>query len=1572
MNIHVPFLVCTTIACFAAAPRPAPVPNGSFEEGEPAPAPPGWHAYGKRTNALKIVRAAPGAHGQRALLLFDDDPTAEVGIYIDLPARSNETYEASVAVRKVPDASPAGAYLQMRFLPSNRLVQTPLAAKRSERFERVAVRGAAPAGTRTIRIYLYTHAEPTPKVIVDDVRVLASVPPPPPPPSPPPKPVAPVYRKLKNLYLDTIIAADGRPEAVIVAPANGLYDSVASALQQRIRKLTGVTVPIVSDDGPAAAVPFQSNLIVLGNRTTNKTIGELYNRFYTLLDLRYPGRGGSVVRTLHNPFGNGRNAVLVGGSDADGVAAAARTLESLFEHAPHGPGRLALGPAARIRLGADAQPPEGDPRSWPIWEASAGYGDTGYFGWNSLSKLMAAYYMTGRAEYAREFLRLAFPDAKAKKEIAQIDGERIENKDAPLSGPYHYNTHMMILFWDLIEESPVFSDADRLRITNALARQIEHDDYARRAVYNLQAPSAAVGSRHHQWAAVSLYCLGRYFQKDYPNPVWEQCIRGAQYEFASLHDYAWVGGESDNLFWYDTGIAPILTYLLLSGDRTPVENGVMQTLLRGLEILYSGRPGHWSLRYASLGFLHKAAFLTHDARWLWYRQQTGVDARVFRLGQSYWPGPDQRPVPPTDLAGKWSIFRMSEPKWRKRRSGLPFEQSFEFGSFRDRVGPDGDFILIDGFNGASRNPYHCFAILDLRLGGVPLLDGYRNQVQTRLDGLVEPRVPMDAALEHCDALGDAAVCTARVPNMAFCDWRRRLLQRIGRFTLIVDEITPRETTENLDVDILWEFARGVVRTSPAPGLLRLRVPQAASLPPGWTRIRTLDCACRTNLEEPRSLVRLTSLGITLLRSSHDGDWIEMPFTLDKPVTGEWFVELLNYRDRGKVRFLLDGKPMGAPFDHRSATATPARASLGRRTLAAGPHALRVITERAGDSNKCYVGLVGLLCRADSAPPLPQSVYDLCLSEPAKTRARSAVAGMFWHGAVQKGRRICLFSLIASSGNNEPACNRVSDNAAVLSTPEPALAVAGAYDETRADLAVIGPDWMYGRGVRALGIGAPLLRCTVPTDLVWDLAAGRMDVAADRPTVLHIARASDAKSLRLDGKPQSWGPVDKHGLAELPIPSGRHVITGIAVPPVLRRRMRSSIVDNLLPQALEQRRAAARRITRPAQIDARPMAPAVRMKIPGAVADAVIIPRDDGPSYVAAAENRSIHFFTLDGRPVRTLTVSGRIRMLHWWREPGLLLAGCDNEEVVAFGLDGARRWTFVSKMDPAVFRAAKTYWFKSALPGIHGLDTGKFLDNRTQCFVGSACTLEILDERGRLIKRMPLFWGKNSLFRIIDGPDGTRNLLVAREYSGTHGVSIVNSKGLRFLGKSFTAVPPGHTYVGGWSSLNRYHLFYTDLDGDGRKEIVSEINGTWNRVTVWTPNGKALYDASFGPGERIPARNVRDLCVTDLDDDGKQEIIAALSRGLIVTLDCRCRRKWTVRLPSPPEVMCDIPPPPSGSRDSTRLVVAGDSGAILGLDGKGRFTVKGRVQGRPRVLLRAGERRIVVGTSTGELAVFEL
>jgi hypothetical protein len=225
---------------------------------------------------------------------------------------------------------------------------------------------------------------------------------------------------------------------------------------------------------------------------------------------------------------------------------------------------------------------------------------------------------------------------------------------------------------------------------------------------------------------------------------------------------------------------------------------------------------------------------------------------------------------------------------------------------------------------------------------------------------------------------------------------------------------------------------------------------------------------------------------------------------------------------------------------------------------------------------------------------------------------------------------------------------------------------------------------------------------------------------------------------------------------------------------------------------------------------------------------------------------------------------------------------------------------------------------------------------------------------------MPQFWGKVSLFQLIDGPNGSINLLTGRKYNGVHRLGIVNNVTLNSGQYGFNAVPPGVTYVGGWSSMNRHHLFYTDLDGDGEKEVVSEINGTWNRVTVWNREGAGLYDASFGPGESIPALNMMDIDVADLDADGKQEIVTATRAGLLVVLDNQCRKRWARALPSFVTVLA------AGDGVITAALASGD---VLRFAANGTAIGRGEVNGHPRHIERLGD-ALIIATASGDIACF--
>ena len=170
---------------------------------------------------------------------------------------------------------------------------------------------------------------------------------------------------------------------------------------------------------------------------------------------------------------------------------------------------------------------------------------------------------------------------------------------------------------------------------------------------------------------------------------------------------------------------------------------------------------------------------------------------------------------------------------------------------------------------------------------------------------------------------------------------------------------------------------------------------------------------------------------------------------------------------------------------------------------------------------------------------------------------------------------------------------------------------------------------------------------------------------------------------------------------------------------------------------------------------------------------------------------------------------------------------------------------------------------------------------------------------------------------------------------------------------------------------NRVALVRDDLDGDGTKEVVSATNGTWNRVTVYSEDGSPLHNAQFGPGARIPARNIRGADVADLDGDGSKEIVVGLSRKLVVALDRKCEKLWSKALSSAPSVVKCLARDGSGGH---WIAVGCEDGSLRLLDGTGMCARTAQVTGIPTRLAALGVANagtlLVVGTDKGEVTTF--
>ena len=1368
--------------------------------------PEGWRLYGKLDEKRHIGLVEDKTVRGRCVLIQDRHPGEEIGISQQVPAQGGCSYLASVKAKVREEGLSVGSYLQLRFLPSQTFSQCALRPRSPGAFKTVQVGAVAPEDTTEIIVYLYTHRSPTPEILVGEASLLKVE-------ALPPRlllssrPEPPKIEKLKELHRETPLVMEGKPCARVIVPSSGLYDEVGEWIVDLVKDVTGTELSLVTDEDVASLIPFPSHCVILGNRSTNRILEALYNQYYTLLDLKYPGKDGFVVRSLHNPFGNGFNAYLLGGSDEKGVEDACERFVSEIKKAfsqGKGNDELRLGWLMEIQLGGGYELSR-QAKDMETWEASVGYGSVGYFGWNSVSKQMAAYYMTGDEVHAREFLRLAFPDEAAKKEIAEVDGERIENKDCPLGGPYHYNAHMMILFWDLIEESPVFTDQDRLRVTQGFAQQLHHEGL--RSAYkgvDAEVPSH-VGSRHGQWAALSLYCLGRYFQKDYDHPIWEVCLQNGQQHFESLHRHAWVSGELDNLFWYNTAIAPILTYMALTGDRVPLENGVLAELLKGQEILISGRTPDWALRQSSLGMLHKAAYFTREGRWLTYRDRTALDVQAFRLGQSFWPDENLEPALPSDLPGKWQVHPIPKPMWHQRSSGIPHEESFMFMSYRTRADEAGDFCLLDGMNGTGRNPYHTSVILELRLDGETVLEGYGNQLQTRVDGLTELGVPMDVALKRRSVLGKTALAVCEVQDMAFASWKRTLLTREGRYALVVDTLLPRVDTDHLQVQIGWETKQGKWRKDPG---------------------------------------RL-----------------------------------------GRLKWIREG-------------------------------ASRQAVLHVSGASECEV--------------------------------TGSFVSMDWIGEARKGKPKGFFSVIGFEGERkeEVFCLKRWEVEAFLFLPEPAVLATGGTRGMTGELVLLAEDHLHGLGVLAI---QGLLAANAPVEVDWDFSTGMLEVLAERKAKLWVFTEG--------------GP---HEGTVLYVPQGKHLFQGL-VPPAQALQTWLDPVREAGGDMKESSTQESSTLFVSQGIQNVPPAKTINFT-EGVTHMTAAGQGDEGRLYVA--EGPRVHVFDPTGEERHCFSTDGPTRLLYWWETPGLLLAGCKDEKVIAFDEKGERRWVFVSEMDPAVFRAAKTYWFKTAKghEGIHGLHTGVFLYGEEQAFVGSACTIEILDQEGNLLHRFPQFWGPTKNMAVVPGKKDSLNLIAVRYPTDWFNAGVFNNKTMDPSRRGFANFPEGHEHLQAWGTMNHLHLFYEDFDGDGVKELLSETNGAWNRVSIWAADGTPKFDVSLGPGVRSTKRYVRDLAVGDLIQDGGKEIVVVTASKMAVGLTGRCEKLWGSRLPALPTVAWIGS---KGKKEDARVFIGCEKGAVCILDAQGNHVATSEVQGTPSCILgfwdAEGRPSVVLGTDQGQV-----
>ncbi|PIZ44901.1 MAG: hypothetical protein COY42_13195 [Armatimonadetes bacterium CG_4_10_14_0_8_um_filter_66_14] len=617
----------------------------------------------------------------------------------------------------------------------------------------------------------------------------------------------------KGRYPDTVLSADGLPKAVIVHPDDAVHQALAKTLAEVIRVAGGANLPT------ATQAPNEStNLILLGNLSNNPAVVPLYGQHYCATDDLYPGKGGYVLRTIHDPWGTGKNAILLGGSDAAGVRRAVEEFAKLLK-----PGKQLVVPPTFKRVpGEELQrklpwlttPPGKDYVAKQIeaaTDALAAGAHTGLFG--MIAGQGERYLWTGFDEYAQAFVQLVL---KAN--------EHYLTKPSTYGGPWgmdsDFTAYRVFPGWDAVEESPNVTDAQRLQVTKVLGQWI-----AEAVAPKTPGLGRAERVRHNHQTFPSLGCYfaGAYFEKYYGGGPQGRVVEGPQWSALGrtcfeIQSKAFKSMEDCNGYQWLT-LGHTIDYATSSGDYTYFENGnarreadfcllCMDNL--GYQVPY-GDTGSFKCWFSELPLLRRAAwyYASHGneeahkwaATYQWALAKKAAVTDTQSLNQH---AREQPAEPPKQLLGvhAWPV----DPIYYNTMTAdprPPVEKCVDKVVMRASFDADKQYLLLDGLSNGGHKHYDgntISRITDRERIWLADNDYYKAQPKFHNGVLIfkdgqSQKIPDYCELEGVGDLPSVGFSRTVVRDYAGVDWHRSILWEKERYFVVVDEVVAKEPSD---------------------------------------------------------------------------------------------------------------------------------------------------------------------------------------------------------------------------------------------------------------------------------------------------------------------------------------------------------------------------------------------------------------------------------------------------------------------------------------------------------------------------------------------------------------------------------------------------------------------------------------------------------------------------------------------------------------------------------------------------------------------------------------------------------
>ncbi|MBT3381843.1 MAG: hypothetical protein HN742_08920 [Lentisphaerae bacterium] len=587
--------------------------------------------------------------------------------------------------------------------------------------------------------------------------------------------------------------------AVGEAPA---HREAAAMIADALAKRTGTRPDIVS--AAAVTLPNDQPLIVIGNMADNAVVRTLYMQWYTHVDRAFPGEDGYLIQTVADPWGAGANIVLVGASTAAGTQRGAKALVA----------QLADG--AVIGWTFDAQPAAEFARlvkygtdEWDFYEKEVRQRLVLPYGWPQAYALIGPpdtnpqtpgliFLMTGSDAHMKQYhdVLLTFVD------------------DNPIVGHLYQPSHMIL--WDLLEEHPIFTDDERLTITNWFLANVR----SREAIGASHIQRWTWGMPHQNHGtrpALGTFFMARYFDRHYDLPEMRMYSRRIAQYFDMQADWSKPMEDSSMHQWLATLTAKGI-YAMTSGNMRFFESGAARLVAeRALRTMNNGGVfpliGDTGYGEGACTLLTQAALYYNDGRYLWpmFVRADWPKIATDELARSFVGDVEMRP--PDDIVGV-SVCPYDRGFWNGWRNlpksavfhppNVSYEQAFDKIALRTGLGERDQFMLIEGMVGASHDYEDTNAIHEFSVGDrtyITTCDGLfsptmaqHNGINVIRDGLASP-LPYFAQRLHTNTVGSALVSQTRLNDFSHSDWTRTVVLMPDRYFVLLDQVEARKAGE---------------------------------------------------------------------------------------------------------------------------------------------------------------------------------------------------------------------------------------------------------------------------------------------------------------------------------------------------------------------------------------------------------------------------------------------------------------------------------------------------------------------------------------------------------------------------------------------------------------------------------------------------------------------------------------------------------------------------------------------------------------------------------------------------------